>query len=208
MTAANESGPRASFDWSTIKRRMADAAAVLERSAAPVGEAKTAILKARAKALARELQHRDHQVYEQLEVIEFALAYERYALEVAYVREVHSLKEITALPGTPAFVAGIVNVRGQIVSVIDLKRLFELPDKGLTDLNKVILLKHGQMEFGLLVDAVIGVNRLPSSDIQPPLPTIAGARAGYVQGVTRQRVSVLDARKILADPAIVVRVDF
>jgi purine-binding chemotaxis protein CheW len=205
MSAANQGGSRASFDWSKIKRRMADVAAVLERSAAPVGEAKAAILKARAKVLAREPLHQDHRAYEQLEVIEFALAYERYALEVAYVREVHSLKEITALPGTPAFVAGIVNVRGQIVSVIDLKRLFQLPDKGLTDLNKVIILSNGHMEFGLLVDAIVGVHRVPLRDIQAPLPTASGARAGYVQGVTAQRVSVLDAQKILADPAIAVR---
>lgn len=205
MSAAKENGPRTGFDWAQIKRRMADAAAVLERSATPVGEEKIAILKARAKALAREPQHQDHEVYEQLEVIEFALSYERYALDASYVREVHSLKEITALPGTPAFIAGIVNVRGQIVSVIDLKRLFELPDKGLTDLNKVIILKNSQMEFGLLVDAIVGVHRLLLRDIQPPLPTLAGARAGYVQGVTAQRVSVLDARKILSDPAIVVR---
>lgn len=201
------SEPRVSFDWPKIKRRMADAAAVLERSAAPVGEAKTAILEARAKALARELQHQDRQLSGQLEVIEFVLAYERYALEVAHVREVHSLKEITPLPDTPAFVAGIVNVRGQIVSVIDLKRLFQLPDKGLTDLNKAIILKSGHMEFGLLVDAVVGVHRVPSSDIQAPLPALSGARAGYVQGVTAQRVSVLDAQKILADPAILVRAD-
>jgi purine-binding chemotaxis protein CheW len=206
MSAANQGGPRLIFDWSKIKRRMADAAAVLERSASPVGEAKTAILNARAKALARE-PHHDHQVYDQLEVIEFALAYERYALEVACVREVHSLKEITALPGTPAFVAGIVNVRGQIVSVIDLKRLFQLPDKGLTDLNKVIILSNGDMEFGLLVDAIVGVHRLPLRDIQAPLPSVNSAHAGYVQGVTAQRVSVLDARKILADPQIAVRAD-
>lgn len=207
MSGVHKNAPRAGFDWAQVKRRMADAAAVLERSVTPVGEEKAAILKARAKALAREPQHQDHQVYEQLEVIEFVLAYERYALDVSYVREVHPLKEITALPGTPVFVAGIVNVRGQIVSVINLKRLFELPDKGLTDLNKVIILKDGQMEFGLLVDAMVGVHRLPLSEIQPPLPTITGARAGYVQGVTGQRVSVLDARKILSDPAILVRAD-
>lgn len=207
MSPAKENGPRTVLDWAQIKRRMAAAAAVLERSAKPVGEEKAAILKARAKILAREPQHLDYQAHEQLEVIEFVLSYERYALDVSYVREVHPLKEITALPGTPAFIAGIVNVRGQIVSVVNLKRLFELPDKGLTDLNKVIILKNGPMEFGLLVDAMVGVHRLPLRDIQPPLPTFTGARAGYVQGVTAQRVSVLDARKILSDPAIVVRAD-
>lgn len=207
MSAANDNGQRPVFDWVRIKRRLEDAAAILERGAAAVGEGKVEILRARARALAREPQRQDHQVYEQLEVIEFVLAYERYALEVGFVREVHPLKEITPLPGTPGFVAGIVNVRGQIVSVVNLKRLFELPERGLTDLNKVIILNDGEMEFGLLVDAVVGVRRLLLRDLQPPLPTLAGARAGYVQGVTQQRVSMLDAQKILSDPALLVRAE-
>ena len=83
---------------------------------------KKEILKARARALARESGAGT--VVQTIEVIEFLLAYERYAMELDHVREVFPLKEITPLPGTPPFVLGIINVRGQIVSVVDLKKFF------------------------------------------------------------------------------------
>ena len=87
------------------------------------------ILQERAKNLARE-GPADQGARKQLDVVEFLLAYERYAIESHWVREVHPLKEITPLPGTPAFVLGIINVRGRIVSVVDLKAFFDLPVRG------------------------------------------------------------------------------
>jgi purine-binding chemotaxis protein CheW len=190
-----------SLDWAQIRRRVDNVNAAFERAVAPAASEKARILKVRAKALAREPDRAAREELS-LEVVEFVLAYERYALDVSFVREVHPLKDITVLPGTPAFVAGIVNVRGRIVSVVDLKRFFDLPAKGLTDLNKVIILNDGQMEFGLLVDAVIAVHRLALSAIQPGPPTLAGVRAAYLQGVTAQRTVILNAAKLLADPAI------
>ena len=65
------------------------------------------------------------------------------------------------MPCTPPFILGIINVRGQILAVIDLKRFFNLPDKGLSDLNKVIILRRGGLEVGLLADAVAGVQAIP-----------------------------------------------
>ena len=177
----------------------------MEHAAAPTAARKAEVLKARAKLLAREpIEDRPGQY---IEVLEFMLAYERYAIDSAFVREVHPLKDITTLPGTPGFVAGIVNVRGRIVSVVNLKRFFNLPDKGLTDFNKVIILDDGQMEFGLLVDAVLAVQRLAFDSIQPAPSTLNGPRvnkgADYLRGVTAERMSILDAAKILADPTIV-----
>jgi len=131
------------------------------------------------------------------------LAYERYAIDTSFVREVHPLKDITALPGTPPFIAGIVNVRGRIVSVVDLKQFFDLPVRGLTDLNKVVILDDGQMEFGLLVDAIVGVQRLALDTIQSKPATLTGVRTGYLLGVTAEPTVILDAAKILGDPAIV-----
>ena len=146
----------------------------------------------------------DKEGQEQLELVEFLLAYERYALELPYVREVYPLKELTLLPDTPAFLAGIINVRGQIVSIVDLKKFFDLPEKGLTDLNKVIIVNDGPMEFGLLVDAVTGVRRIPLLEMQPPLPTLTGIHQEYLRGVTSQHLVILDAAKILADSRIIV----
>jgi len=186
------------FDWGAIRRRMERSVSAVEPSEAD----KARILRARAKALAKEPQ-RDHLVEQSVEVLEFMLTYERYALDTSFVREVHPLKDITVLPGTPAYVAGIVNVRGQIVSVVDLKAFFDLPTRGLTDLNKVILLDDGQMVFGLLVDAVIGVRRLALQANQSKPATLTGVRTNYLLGVTAQHTIILDALKILSDPTIV-----
>ncbi len=202
MNKSNTSaGSGSSVDWKAIHRRLDHAAKALEQGLAPAPEERKRILKERATILARE-QKDDQVIHDRLEVIEFLLAYERYAIESSWVREVYPLKEITPLPGAPAFVLGIINVRGQIVSVIDLKKFFDLPSKGLTDLNKVIIIGDGNMEFGLLADAVPGVRQVPCDEIQPSLPTQTGVRAEYVRGLTADRLVVLDAAKILADPAI------
>ena len=96
------------------------------------------ILRARARALARP-RERAAVAEASLELLEFRLAQESYALETRHVREVYPLRDLTPLPCTPPFVLGIVNVRGRITPVIDIKKFFDLPDKGLTDLHRIIL---------------------------------------------------------------------
>jgi purine-binding chemotaxis protein CheW len=170
----------------------------------PSPDEKTRILKERARDLARAPEEAGGGE-ERLTVVEFMLAHERYALELAYIREVYPLKELTPLPGTPDFVMGIVNVRGQILSIIDIGRFFELPQKGLTNLNQVIILKSDDMEFGILADEILGTRSIPQSAIQPSLPTLTGIRAAYLKGVTGDRVVILDGAKILSDDKMVVQ---
>src|SRR5688572_7065199 len=110
------------------------------------------ILRARARALARPPAHTQG-AEAWLHVLEFRLAQERYAIETRYVREVYPLKDLTPLPCTPPFVLGIVNVRGRILPVVDLKKFFDLPEQGLSDLHRVILLEGNGLELGLLADA-------------------------------------------------------
>src|SRR6059036_3053577 len=105
------------------------------------------ILRARAQALARTPE-RGQVAGTLLELLEFRLAQERYALENRYVVEVCPLKELTPLPCTPPFVLGIVNVRGRIMPVFDLKKFFDLPEKGLTDLHRIILVRGNDLELG------------------------------------------------------------
>lgn len=161
------------------------------------------ILRTRAQALAKEPVKEDASA-EYLEVIEFLLGHERYGLETRYIREVYPLRDLNPLPCTPPFVAGVVNVRGAILSLIDLKVFFELPKKELTDLNKVVVLQNSQMEFGILADEVPGVRRLPAANVQPSLPTLTDIRAEYLKGVTEDRLIILDAEKILSDKTIIV----
>jgi purine-binding chemotaxis protein CheW len=140
-----------------------------------------------------------------IEVLEFRLAAERFAIETRHVEEVHPLRELTPLPCTPPFIRGIVNVRGRILPVLDLKKFFELPDKGLTDLHRIVLVRGHGLELGLLADVALGVRSLAPDRLQPPLPTLTGIRAQYLKGLTEEPVAVLDLDRILADPAIAVR---
>jgi len=161
------------------------------------------ILRARAQALARPPE-RAAVAAASLELLEFRLARESYALETRYVREVYPLKNLTPLPCTPPFVLGIVNVRGRILPVLDLKKFFELPEQGLTDLNRIILVRGNDLELGLLADVIAGVRTIPVDSLQPSLPTLTGIRAEYLKGVTAERLVVLDLDRILADPKIIV----
>lgn len=167
---------------------------------------KIKILRERAIALARSPEAQESEG-ERLELLEFILAQERYAIESVYVREVYPLTEFTPIPGTPAFILGIINVRGQILSVTNLKKFFDLPEKGLTDLNKVVILRKGGMEFGLLADAVVGIRFVSLSEIQPSLSTLTGIRSKYLRGVTPDALVILDAAKILSDPKMIVQED-
>jgi purine-binding chemotaxis protein CheW len=162
------------------------------------------ILRARAQALARAPE-RPQAAGASLELLEFRLAQERYALENRYVAEVCPLKELTPLPCTPPFVLGIVNVRGRILPVLDLKKFFDLPEKGLTDLHRIILVRGDDFELGLLADVIVGVRSIPADSLQSSLPTLTGIRSDYLKGVTAERLVVLDMARILADPKIIVR---
>lgn len=164
---------------------------------------KREILKDRARALAQEPVVAE-QAGANLEVVQFLLADESYAIETMYVREVYPLKEFTSVPCVPPVVLGIVNVRGQILSIVDIKKFFDLPEKGITDLNKVIIVRTEAMELGILADLVLGVRSIPTSEIQPSLPTLIGIRAEYLKGVTARRVVILNVEKILSDEKLVV----
>ena len=192
------------LNWREVQRRLEAARAAMERGWAPDAEAAKRLLKARARALARE-PAKEQAEDDYIEVVEFVLAYEKYAVETRHVREIHPLEHLTPLPCTPAFVLGIVNVRGEILSVIDLRKFFDLPEKGLTDLNKVIVLESENMLFGVLADAVVGAKRVRVAGIQPSLPTLTGIREAYLMGVTSERTVILDAEKLLADETIIVR---
>ncbi|MET3134565.1 purine-binding chemotaxis protein CheW [Oxalobacteraceae bacterium GrIS 1.11] len=159
------------------------------------------ILRSRAQALARVPAAVASG--ELLEMVEFMLGREHYAFELRWVREVANLPPVTPLPCVPAYVLGLINLHGQILSVIDIKRFFDLPQQGIANLNRVIVLRNHTMVFGVLADDILGVRRVERGAIHgAPANERQGA---YLMGVTRERLLVLDAKKILCDPAL--RVD-
>lgn len=189
------------IDWDDIHQRLEAARKALSQELSPDEEKR--ILKTRAAALAREpLSGETTEGH--LEILEFLLAYERYGIEMSWVRETCPLKDLTPIPCTPPFVLGLINVRGEIISVIDLKKFFDLPEKGLTDLNKVVIVHGGDMTFGILADEILGVRPVPGDAIQPTLPTLTGIREEYLKGITGERTIILDGSRILNDRRIIV----
>jgi len=192
------------IDWTEIHRRMAAAEAAIAHVGRASREETRAVLKARAKALARESDEGLH-TRDSLEVVSFLLGQEKYGVETRYVREVCPMNELTLLPGTPPFVLGIVNVRGQVLSVIDIGKLFDLPQRGVGELDRIIVLQHGGMELGLLGNSILGVKQVSVDELQPTLPTLTGLRGEYLRGVTPDRMAILDAARLLSDENIIVR---
>lgn len=191
------------IDWEKIYQRLETVKTSIEQDAEAASQKTQDILRTRARLLAQEpTTELDEEIH--VEVVEFLLGGERYAIETSYIREVYPLKGLTPVPCTPPFVLGIINVRGQILSVIDLKDFFTLAKQELTDVNKVIILHSHSMEFGILADAILGVHSLPLSSIQPSLPTLTDVRGEYLKGVTAERLIILDAVRILADKHIIV----
>lgn len=196
-------GHTVAIDWALVHQRLEAAQAALEGRMAPGREERQSILRARAKSLAREPEG-EETPFESLEVVEFLLAHEHYAIESKRIREIQPLRDLTPLPCTPSFVLGLINVRGQILSVIDIKTFFDLPKKGLTDLNKVIVVRTDRMEVGILADDILGARSIPLGDLQPSLPTLTDARGEFLRGVTKDSMVVLDIERILSDSRMVV----
>jgi purine-binding chemotaxis protein CheW len=191
------------IDWSEIKSKVNSLQEALDQKGILLPEKRRSVLKARAKALAQEKNNEIAQK-EIIEIIEFSLGSETYGIETIFIREVYLLKDFTQLPGTPSFVLGIINVRGQIVSVIDLKKFFHLPEKGLGEMNQVIIIHNERMEFGILADSIQGTRSVSLDLIQTPPASTGEIGAGYLRGVTNDHVIILDAENILKDEHIIV----
>lgn len=162
-----------------------------------------ALLAERARLLAHD-PGRDQAPVERIEVIEFELAGERYGIESEFVQEVCLLDDLTPVPCIPSFVLGVVNIHGRIISVVDLRKFFQIQGEAISDLNRVIVLSSDEMEFGILADAVPGICSIPITDIQPPPPTLTDIQTEFLRGVTGERLVIVDGKKILSDSRIVV----
>jgi len=197
---------RSLVQWEQIYSRLERARSGLDDRFELGPEEQARLLEARARELAIETGEKGKDSLS-LEVVEFSLAHERYAFELGYIRDVCLLKNLVTLPWIPEYVLGIINLKGWIVSVLDLKKFFELPGSDLTDLNRVIVLQSLDMEFGILADAILGVKSVEKDVIQGSVPRLTDKRAQYLTGITPDRLVILDGQKLLSDRNIIVRAE-
>ncbi len=122
---------------------------------------------------------------EELKVIVFTLADEEYGVEVDKVRTIERMQPLTRVPKTPAFVKGVINLRGVVVPVIDLRGRFNVAESEPTDNSRIITVAVGDMEVGLIVDSANDVIDLDSDSIEEPPEIVGGIRAKYLRGIAK-----------------------
>ena len=158
------------------------------------------ILEARARALAAQETSADSDLGE--ESLVFRLGGDRYRLPVRCIREVQPFAAYTRLPGTPSFVVGLVNMRGRLLTVLDIRPLLNLTPAPPQPGASLLILSAGGVDIGLLADTVIEVRR-GDDDLTPALSATAGA-ASMVRGVDRHLNLVIDPMALVTDPRLAV----
>ncbi|WP_274651525.1 chemotaxis protein CheW [Paenibacillus humicola] len=122
---------------------------------------------------------------EELKVIVFGLADEEYGIEVDKVRTIERMSPITRVPKTLPFIKGVINLRGVVLPVIDLRGRFGLPESEPTDHSRIIVVAAGGLEVGFIVDTANDVIDLDSDAIETPPEVVGGVKAKYLHGVAR-----------------------
>jgi len=121
----------------------------------------------------------------EVKVIVFRLQDEEYGVEVNQVLSIEKLDHITRVPRTPAFVKGVINLRGVVTPIIDLRSRFGLEEASYTETTRVIIVAVNELEVGLIVDAANDVIDIPVNAIEPAPEVVGGVEAVYLRGVAK-----------------------
>lgn len=189
-------------DWATLRARLAAAEAALGQGEL-TPEQRDAILARRAEALSAPVAA--EAAADRFEALVFMLGDEYYAFPSHQVQEVHAIDQLAALPGAPAWIAGLINVRGRIVPVLDLRPLFGLPGTS-PGCDAALLIASPRGAVGILPTGQPSLRWLRSADLASlPPGAPAGLDPAYVRGVTPDLIVVLDAAPLLADERLLVQ---
>jgi purine-binding chemotaxis protein CheW len=138
---------------------------------------------------------------EEIQLVVFSLGREEFAVEVTQVREIMRMEEITRMPKSPSFVEGILNLRGQIIAVIDLAQRLNLESGDRDAETRIIVVEAEDIKVGMIVDAVSEVLRVSTEAIETTPTLAADVAVAYLQGVVKQEnrlIILLDLTKVLS----------
>lgn len=134
-----------------------------------------------------------------------ALDNQEYAISIKYVVDIINMQPITRVPNCPHFIAGITNLRGKVIPIIDLRLRFGKMSQAYTERNCIIFLEENGATVGLVIDSVSSVTEIDESMISPP-PAVSGSfESGFIEGVGRTENGIkliLDCRMVLGDDLI------
>lgn len=138
-----------------------------------------------------------------MQVVSFKLGTEEYGVDISQVQEIIRMVEITHVPRAPHFMEGVINLRGQLIPIVDLRTRFAMTREAATKATRIVVTEIGSRRVGIVVDSVSEVLDLPIEDVEEAPAMIAGVGTEYIQGVGK----VGDRLVILLDLTMVMSVD-
>ncbi len=132
----------------------------------------------------------------------FELGGENYGIDITYVTEIIGIQDITFMPDVPEYVKGVLNLRGRIIPLIDLRLRFGLPEKEYNDRTCIIVVSDNEITLGIIVDLVKEVMNIPQDAISPSIDIGGAESKHFVQGlgIVSEEVKILiDVAKLLSD---------
>ncbi|HHV08540.1 MAG TPA: chemotaxis protein CheW [Firmicutes bacterium] len=117
------------------------------------------------------------------QLVVFSLGQEEYGVDILQVQEIKRLTEITRVPNAPDFVEGVINLRGNVIPVIDLHKRFSLKAAEVTDESRIVIVNVQDITVGITVDAVSEVITLEADAFAPPPPLVAGIEASFIEAI-------------------------
>lgn len=137
---------------------------------------------------------------ELLQLVTFSIGEEEFGVNILKVQEIIRTMDITKVPRAPAFVEGVINLRGKVIPIIDLRKRFGLFSKPEDKDTRIVVIEINNIIVGFVVDAVSEVLRIPASTVEPPPPVVAGVESDYINGVGKLKdrlLIMLDLDRIL-----------
>lgn len=128
---------------------------------------------------------------DQLQLVAFRLGAEEYAIPIEMVESIIKLGPLTAVPGSPPFVRGVMNLRGRIMSVIDLRERFGMPPSDDQEDGRILVVQYSEATIGLLVDNVSEVFTLDEMQFQPPPPELGNNAVGGIDGIIQDEARLI-----------------
>jgi len=160
-----------------------------------------AVLADKNKQEERDMEvKKDLDAKEVLQLVTFRLGKEEFSMDILKVQEIIRHMDLTRVPRTPEFVDGVINLRGRVIPVLDLRKRFGLPADERTNETRIIVVDVDDTTVGLKVDAVSEVLRLPADTVEPPPSLVTGIESDYIKGVGKlenRLIILLDVAKIL-----------
>ena len=138
---------------------------------------------------------------ELLQLVTFSIGEEEFGVDILKVQEIIRTMEITKVPKAPEFVEGVINLRGKVIPIIDLRKRFGLIAKDHDKNTRIIVIEISNMIVGFVVDSVSEVLRIPANTVEPPPPVVAGLESEYISGVGKLQdrlLILLDLNRLLS----------